>query len=1472
MKISIHKPRFKAILLLGLFFFLSTAAMATIEITQKMNPSSNEQCDGYITVRAEGTAGPFFIQMTTADGAIYDAFDVNGSYTFEGLCSDFYTIKVYNEYACVSTLQTTLGCPLHFDVVIDEDCLEGGSISISPTSGTAPYTYTWQDEQGNTLPSQANLTNLESGTYHLTLTESGGCQTTESFQVDNRPADNRNEYPFVKEVKVFTPGQIQTFYHAVWEKNASGCYDLNILEDNPLEGNLYGGPSNIIFEVSFNMAMSSADLQLELSGITPQNSPAFSLSSDGLSVVNSTGMNFTLDSWNSSYSIQLNISGQDEDGNALLDMRAMSNNLTACVILPHEKEDCNPSLPPTGTDIVHEVKKRCVIYTVNIDQTSKGIQLTDISGSIANIIWEGPNGFYEEGPQKTSISNLEEGIYHLTIIPAGEGSCRIIEEDIEFVDCSLLGEKVDLAVMVNPACSKIASGRICIDGDLTNWQFKWAHNGSSSNCLEDILGDKTYTVTVTDERCEGISVVKEIYLPDNDYNPYPRLVLADEERFICEGQVCVQIRPAVRAPFQVMWDKGGRGLCPTQELLPGKTYAYTLTDGCGEEFPGIFTVPQIEELAIIELEKIYPCPGSENGSLSVGGTGGAAPYNFQWSGPNNFTSAEANIDNLAPGEYHLSVTDQCGNLKQQIFNLTEAFPTALSAEVGDACENYLSDGSTNPINSGFIHLNIEAFKNLPLSYLWSNGETSKDIDNLEQGGYSVTVTDNSGCRLLETFLVGTNSIPELEATITHTCTNNGLISLPNIPGLQYQWDNGSVGHFIYGLTPGDYCVTLTNQEGCIREACYTVNNSSVDIEIDLVSWKFPDNQNDNSGEIDVDVRGGTGELSYQWSNGSIFEDLALAPSGNYTLTVTDAIGCTTSRSFYIDYCYDQNDWGFAVPRFTPVEVVFDNLVPLSGPTSGDGSMAFDISAGTGLLALNWHKPNGDIDYLVKEGGGLQTFSNLDEFRYCLSVSNGCSEDIACQLIAYCGDVGVNYSYAPPAGGCYRVDNLNSIVTASVSMNNRNGSLAEVNWSFPSAESGYPYNDDYGAAISYQNILDNSAVLRYPTVTMRDEAYCEASQQLDFRQFVPEFNGDWVGSSFNIANPTEATAKIQLQNLADHSSFSFSVDPYVEGCNSFYRCDATDEWIQLDGTKSLRCYLDNPDNAQECECDAHASKFIYCGGLDPVLAEYIDSYDAVIDIGSGYCQNIRYCLFYAPIEGIPFIFKKVLDAYECNPGSDPSGDVVVLNDYPSGIPGCDVVKVTKNLIECSIDTTCINTGELVGRTMAEWERCYKREYPNQMIEYVEYIRCSLGNGFIPTGNRFDEEPNMLECPPIALKDNNDPGELTNILNYQFSAVDGDLPVLEETIIAQDGSDEFVLDIYPNPFSNSFTLEIQIAEEEEVTGHLLNILGQSVFTTTFKLVKGKNTFQVQPEINIPKGIYQLLINRSDGSKISRKVIHQ
>jgi pectinesterase len=66
--------------------------------------------------------------------------------------------------------------------ITNVSCAGNGSINLTATGGSAPYTYAWTGPNGYTSASQ-NISNLDTGTYNVTVTATGGCTASTSAVV-----------------------------------------------------------------------------------------------------------------------------------------------------------------------------------------------------------------------------------------------------------------------------------------------------------------------------------------------------------------------------------------------------------------------------------------------------------------------------------------------------------------------------------------------------------------------------------------------------------------------------------------------------------------------------------------------------------------------------------------------------------------------------------------------------------------------------------------------------------------------------------------------------------------------------------------------------------------------------------------------------------------------------------------------------------------------------------------------------------------------------------------------------------------------------------------------------------------------------------------------------------------------------------------------------------------------------------------
>jgi len=107
-----------------------------------------------------------------------------------------------------------------------------------------------------------------------------------------------------------------------------------------------------------------------------------------------------------------------------------------------------------------------------------------------------------------------------------------------------------------------------------------------------------------------------------------------------------------------------------------------------------------------------------------------------------------------------------------------------------------------------------------------NGPTA---NNLNAGTHSVTVEDSNGCQTVNTVTISEPTALSASVSITHETlpsAKDGSIDLIITGGIApytYNWDNGAMTEDLTTIAPGDYCVTITDTNGCLEFNCATVN-------------------------------------------------------------------------------------------------------------------------------------------------------------------------------------------------------------------------------------------------------------------------------------------------------------------------------------------------------------------------------------------------------------------------------------------------------------------------------------------------------------------------------------------------------------------------------------------------------------------------------------------------------------------------
>jgi len=280
------------------------------------------------------------------------------------------------------------------------------------------------------------------------------------------------------------------------------------------------------------------------------------------------------------------------------------------------------------------------------------------------------------------------------------------------------------------------------------------------------------------------------------------------------------------------------------------------------------------------------CNQIDDGFITTQITGGTPPFTYNWN--NGLTTST--ITNLSPATYTVTITDFYNCPYVETFNINE--PTKLSASTTSTDETLYqaSDGTASINVAGGI---------APYSYNWSNGSTTATVNNLSPGNYVVNAYDANGCLLNKSVLIAGISCTPLSVNVAvhnETCIgqSDGLLIASNLtngtPPYSILWSTGSTGTVANILTSGSYALNITDNNGCPFQENFLIEaDNIIDVSFNINNVS---SANLTDGSIQTVLPNGAGPYSYNWSTGSINQNLNNVGEGIYSVTVSDANGCS----------------------------------------------------------------------------------------------------------------------------------------------------------------------------------------------------------------------------------------------------------------------------------------------------------------------------------------------------------------------------------------------------------------------------------------------------------------------------------------------------------------------------------------------------------------------------------------------------
>lgn len=224
----------------------------------------------------------------------------------------------------------------------------------------------------------------------------------------------------------------------------------------------------------------------------------------------------------------------------------------------------------------------------------------------------------------------------------------------------------------------------------------------------------------------------------------------------------------------------------------------------------------------------------------------------------------------------------------------------------------------------------------PHTVAWSNGANSLDIDSLGAGANQITITDAHGCSVNQVVNVADVQEPVFTTqSVNVSCfgDNNGQVELVFSNPSEVSsvtWDNGANGSVINNLPLGSYTATIFYNNGIcsLTQAASVLSPTALSISATTI-----DVDSLNAGSIDITVVGGTAPYLYNWDNNEQSEDIANLMAGVYSVSVTDAAGCSFATFYEIFEDTTQQSAGV-------VEAINFAIHAFPNPSNGDVTISW----------------------------------------------------------------------------------------------------------------------------------------------------------------------------------------------------------------------------------------------------------------------------------------------------------------------------------------------------------------------------------------------------------------------------------------------------------------------------------------------------------------------------------------------------
>ncbi len=1381
-----------------------------------------------------------FVLTNSATGVVIQVDNNNtGQFNAQTLASGTY---------CLEVTSLAGGCTAQScDLVVEDGQLPGldavitpagninsalGAIDLTLTGGVGPFVYQWSN--GATTQ---DISNLTVGTYTVTISyANGGCSLVQSYTMMScsglgQIISENIQAEIIAQTGPGTGGGIvitipgaenyDLAYTWTWP-NDSTTHDQNIINA--------GSGEYLLFITSPSCNFGNIPFEFDICNFFANIIPVLPISIPGDMAFTCYGVHVDIDPVNPGNQYTWS-NGATESQNFL------SYGVENCVTITNG--GC--------------VAKACAIFefpTIEMtlqatnstyDNSNGGVEVQP-TGGIPDFSFQWSTAGVDNVGTEANVPNLPPGLYTVTVTDAcGNTGTGQVEVQCEFglndiagfvshIDCNqgILGQ---IILQLNPSINTPA--------------FLWS-NGSITKDIHN-LTPGIYQVTVTDAEtgCYSSNWLDWFEVDKiNNINYVDNYVQYD-----CFNgtTISTSVLSGGFQPFEYQWSgiPTNPTIATSQTVIavsPG-TYRVTVTDAIGcKGFESTFvgtTQPPFQMTIDLEPELACGTAGQlATASLSAGANGTFIWY--RWLNGNWVSGGcwPSNQCNLSPGYWKVEGVANFCLATQYLYAGNPSTLLSLNARVRQPCDPKIADG--------LIQLNVTGGAP-PYTYNWSNGATTSHLSNLGNGTFAVTVTDARGCTKKGNYQILSKPIAISFVDIQKPCfeSNGGQIRATFTGGYApfiIKWSNNRNTLLNSNLTAGNYCVTITDVNGCSSSKCFYLEPSFAQL-IDLKELKRPSTTTSNDGKIDIEVISPPGQLQYLWSNSANTQDLLGIPAGTYTVTVTSQ-ACQTTRSFNLPPC--------SAGGSSPIIVSIASTENNSSTTASDGEIYTNVSGGAGFFYYKWSGPDGFNAY-------TGNISGLKAGKYCVTVSDGCNTPKStCAWIGYCKN---NVAEVIPG---YKCVELGSTVNITIKSRNHSGDLtysfSPDNFFSPPTPGSPP-----GAVWSHADNINGPNTV---TVTITDEAGCTASSSIEIQVPIQDIT-DWTYDDFDFADPNDYAAFLHFSHILENTPAyqGHTAQPFIVGCE-YQRLCVNQGYVGNPGNTNLAC-LSTLDYVSygTCDCSMPYEIHIDCADNVPRGTPFISGFtygnNAILasTFQSGCTQ---YCMYISPNENFyVFIFKNPVTP--CGDAPPPNTEEECNTETEYEYDFC-VVPPQNEEDFCQLVVTC----EFDPCDVFYRFRVYLYQTENQGMSVEQAIKIDefspgffdlYANGCLNNNSGGDENCDCEELAelfgtcPQCFTDN--PDDELKLLSFNNGTI-LDSPLK--------------LDAFPNPFKDEINFNI-ISKSEFAEAELQIYNPQGILMwkkTGLGIQVGENQFSWKLDNGVPPGLYHAVFIDDVGKKITTRVV--